>query len=336
MREYSAIAKQVVAAAALTFFSTAQAILVELAKVDGKMRFHTPSAVFYTEILKLFIALTVWGMDVVSGSSNGIRLSWRSLTYAIPAALFIAQNNLVFLALSLLDPPTFQVWACFKLIPAGVLARIFLRQRRTAVQWCALLLLMLGMVVTKVCRDGNPVAHESYAGMGILVLLFNGCLSASSGVFNEWLIKFQDPSASLMLKNAHIYFFGALVSLPSCKSPLAGGLDGFDAMAVVIVIVNAATGLCVSLVLKYADNLIKNYCTSVAVILSTLASVICCGFSISQSFVVGVAIVLCAMFLYFGEHNKLLVVHDTIASQEPASPHDEEALLTDSEKELPK
>ena len=42
----------------------------------------------------------------------------------MPAILFIIQNNLVYLALSLLDPPTFQLWACWKLIPAGIFSRV--------------------------------------------------------------------------------------------------------------------------------------------------------------------------------------------------------------------
>ena len=53
--------------------------------------------------------------------------NWRlvgALPYAVPAIMFIIQNNLVYVALSLLDPPTFQLWACWKLIPAGIFSRV--------------------------------------------------------------------------------------------------------------------------------------------------------------------------------------------------------------------
>ena len=73
-------------------------------------------------------------------------------------------------------------------------------------------------------------------------MLLNGCLSATSGVANEWLIKVQDPKAPLMLKNAQIYFFGVLVGVSSWRSPARGGLKGFDSkLACFIVLLNAAT-----------------------------------------------------------------------------------------------
>ena len=40
---------QFVAASVLTIFTTAQSALVEMVKVDGRIPFHTPSAVLYTE-----------------------------------------------------------------------------------------------------------------------------------------------------------------------------------------------------------------------------------------------------------------------------------------------
>ena len=44
-----------------------------------------------------------------------------------------------------LDPPTFQLWACFKLIPVGLASRAVLGKRLSPVQWTALALLALGM-----------------------------------------------------------------------------------------------------------------------------------------------------------------------------------------------
>ena len=46
----------------LTIFSTAQSLLVEWAKKThgGSIPFHTPSAVLYTEALKLVISAAIW------------------------------------------------------------------------------------------------------------------------------------------------------------------------------------------------------------------------------------------------------------------------------------
>eukprot|EP00966_Prymnesium_polylepis_P306408 7080365-Prymnesium_polylepis.1 len=308
---------QLAAASMLTLFTTAQSVLVELVKVDGHIPFHTPSAVLYTELVKLCVALAVWGWQYPTLEYTGLenmRLS-SVLAFAVPATLFIVQNNVTYRAMSLLDPPTYQLWACFKLIPTGLLSRVCLGQRRSTVQWCALLLLALGMAVTKldvsraVVSDAaaDSAQQDLRVVRGIGWMLLNGCLSATSGVANEWLIKVQDPRAPLMLKNAQIYAFGVLVSAPTWRPPAKGGLEGFSRLACFILLINAATGFSVSVVLKYTDNLVKGFSTSAAVLLATLVATLCCTFQITQAFTVGVLVVTCSFYLYFGDHNRLLL-----------------------------
>ena len=200
---------QLVLAFTLCIIATIQPLLMEYAKRGnlGHTPFHTPSAVFYTEAIKLLVALCIWGFQAKSGAIEytgleNFRLS-SALVFAVPAALFAAQNNAVYFAMQLLDPPTFQLWACFKLIPVGLASRMFLGKRLSPIQWTALALLALGMANTTLSCEAELAAAEKagHAGAtsrrtkGILILLANGCLSGTSTVFNEWLIKFQDPKA---------------------------------------------------------------------------------------------------------------------------------------------
>lgn len=317
---------QFAAASALTLFTTAQSVLIELVKVDGHIPFHIPSAVLYTELVKLFVALLIWSWQCRKLEYTGLenlRLT-GAIAFAVPATLFIVQNNVTYHAMQLLDPPTYQLWACFKLIPTGLLSRLCLGQRRSKVQWCALLLLALGMATTKLDLKADTLrgTHDAHAGNRVIVqqlkgigwMLLNGCLSATSGVANEWLIKVQDPKAPLMLKNAQVYAFGVLASIGLWRSPAAGGLDGFSGLACFIVVLNAATGFSVSVVLKYTDNLVKGFSTSAAVLLATIVATLCCTFEVSHPFAVGVLVVTCSFYLYFGEHNKVLLEGVTDAS----------------------
>ena len=306
---------KLLSAVALTVLASTQSLLVELAKSlnGGATPFDTPSAVFFTELLKLLIALALWLRERPSLEYDGLS-GWQFtpfLLFAIPALLFIVQNNAVFLAMELLDPPTFQLWACFKVIPVGVLARVALGQRRSRVQWAALLLLALGMAVTTLgaekSKHGLSRLGTSRQARGILVLVANGCLSATSGILNEWLIKYQDPKAPLMFKNAQLYFFGILVAAVGLKASAA---RDFSALAWIIVGTNAAAGLCVSLVLKYADNLIKGFSTSASVLLAALVSSIAFSIELRRPFVLGAAVVCVAFYLYFGPHNKVLLDAD--------------------------
>lgn len=299
----AATVRKLSATSTLTIFSTMQAILVERCKVNGRVPFHTPSAVLYTEAIKLVIALLVWRWQESREAAGQFRFSWRVLGYALPATIFIVQNNLTFFAMQRLDPPTYQLWLCTRLLPTGIFMRLILGQQRTTTQWVSLFLLLLGMMTTMLPTAGGPVVTTASASdrlEGIQVVLLNSCLAALSGVLNEWLIKFQDPDQPLMLKNAQIYAFGVLVSLPNYRTPAAGGLEGFTTLAWAIVLCNSFLGLSVAAVLKYTDNLVKNYVSSLAVLLSTIFSVLFFGFVLTPPFVLGFLVVSCSSYLYFG------------------------------------
>ena len=64
--------------------------------------------------------------------------------------------------------------------------------------------------------------------------------------------------------------------------------------------------------LKYADVLVKGFSTSAAVLLAAIASTLCCGFVVTPPFAVGLAVVCCSFYLYFGPHNTVLAANDEI------------------------
>ena len=76
------------------------------------------------------------------------------------------------------------------------------------------------------------------------------------------------------------------------------------AFAVTIVVVNALTGLSISLVLKLTDNVVKGFSLAAAVILAAVVSTLCCGYQPSNAFGVGTLIVGCAFFLFFTRANE--------------------------------
>lgn len=57
-------------------------------------------------------------------------------------------------------------------------------------------------------------------------------------------------------------------------------------------------GLSVAVCIKYADNIAKNFATSVAIIISTLASVYIFDFTPTTIFTVGATLVIASIFLY--------------------------------------
>ena len=51
-----------------------------------------------------------------------------------------------------------------------------------------------------------------------------------------------------------------------------GWLQGIDTLALLIVAISALGGLVIAAVMKYADNIIKCYATSIAIVFSALVS----------------------------------------------------------------
>ncbi len=62
---------------------------------------------------------------------------------------------------------------------------------------------------------------------------------------------------------------------------------------------HALSGLAVSMVMKYANNIVKVYATSVAMILTTIVSIPLFGFQLTLPFVLGTSVTAVAVFLHY-------------------------------------
>ena len=82
------------------------------------------------------------------------------------------------------------------------------------------------------------------------------------------------------------------------KQAAGGPLSGFDAYANSLVVLNAAGGLVVAVVVKYGDNVLKNFTTSCSVILGTIISVFLFDFHLTAQFAWGAALVMFSAYIY--------------------------------------
>ena len=65
-----------------------------------------------------------------------------------------------------------------------------------------------------------------------------------------------------------------------------------------LVDLNATGGLLVAMVIKYADNILKGFATSLAIILTSVVAVFLFGLTLSLQFIAGAAFVIASVFLY--------------------------------------
>merc|ERR1719343_1467744 len=77
------------------------------------------------------------------------------LKTAVPAVLYLVQNNLQYVAMTYLDAPTYAVTYQTKLLWVAVCSVLFLGKSLERYQWFALTLLMLGVCSVQLSQAGS-------------------------------------------------------------------------------------------------------------------------------------------------------------------------------------
>ena len=77
-----------------------------------------------------------------------------------------------------------------------------------------------------------------------------------------------------------------------------GFFSGYSTLVCVMIVNHALSGIAVSLVMKYADNLVKVYSTSVAMLLTVIVSIPLFGFDLTLPFILGALVVSTAVYLH--------------------------------------
>merc|ERR1712176_1278731 len=80
----------------------------------------------------------------------------------------------------------------------------------------------------------------------------------------------------------------------------AGFFRGYSAVVWAAIINNALGGLLIAVVIKHADTIMKNFSTTLSIVVTTAVSAAFLGASINSMSVVGTALVVYAVFLYGG------------------------------------
>lgn len=128
------------------------------------------------------------------------------------------------------------------------------------------------------------------------------CLTSGlAGVYFEMVLK--GSKADLWVRNVQLSMFSLLPALApvlfsSTSLSLTGLFKNFGFWAWCTVFIQVFGGLITAIVIKYSDNIMKGFATSLSIVISSLASVILFEFSITPSFVVGAFTVLGATASY--------------------------------------
>ncbi|GJJ12338.1 hypothetical protein Clacol_006579 [Clathrus columnatus] len=259
---------------------------------------------------------------------------------AIPAILYVIQNNLQYVAAANLDVATFTVTYQMKILTTAAFSVMLLRKKLGSTKWMALFFLAVGVGIVQLqasvgthgrsfvrnpsqaimslnntiklgdheptLLNGTPPStHTMNPLKGFLAVTAACFTSGLAGVYFEMVLK--GSKADLWIRNVQLSLFSllpALVPILFSETPVNSGgwfwdlFRNFGVWAWATVTAQVLGGLITAVVIKYSDNIMKGFATSLSIIISFLASVVLFNFTITPAFIFGSTTVLVATYTY--------------------------------------
>lgn len=203
-----------------------------------------------------------------------------------------------------------------------------LRKKLLSTQWGSLLILVIGVALVQLSQGGESrqISVEQNRVLGFSAALGACVLSGFAGIYFEKMLKTSD--LSVWMRNIQLSLLSLPLSLMTCmfndysKVSQNGFFFGYDLFVYFLILLQAGGGLIVAVVVKYADNILKGFATSLAIILSCFASILLFNFLLTFQFVFGTCFVIVSVFLYSHDPNK-----GKSAKKMSSNREDEQALL---------
>ncbi|XP_062285173.1 solute carrier family 35 member A3b [Scomber scombrus] len=284
-------------------------------KEDGP-RYLASSAVVSAEVLKILTCTLL----VLSENNFSLRAMNQllkeeivnkpveTMKLAVPAGIYTLQNNLLYVALSNLDAATYQVTYQLKILTTALFSVSMLGRKLGIYQWLSLLFLMAGVTLVQwpTESEGDTEQKVLSAGsqfVGVMAVLMACVSSGFAGVYFEKILK--ETKQSVWVRNIQLGLFGfvfgilGMVIYDGQRVRDLGMFQGYNTITCTVVVLQALGGLVIAVVIKYADNILKGFATSLSIIVSTLISYFLLqDFNPTGVFFLGAVLVIAATFLY--------------------------------------
>ncbi|KAM4087914.1 hypothetical protein ACB094_07G031800 [Castanea mollissima] len=296
---------KIIVIVALTLLTSSQGILIVWSKINGKYEYSVTTSNFMVEALKCGLSVLalarIWRFE---GFTEDNRLSTtldEVIVYPIPALLYLVKNLLQYYILEHVDAPVYQILKNLNIISTGVLYRIILKKKLSNLQWAAFIQLCTGCSITQLKANSDAVSQTSVKGWVMVIVM--ALVSGFAGVYTEAILK-KRPSRNINVQNFWLYIFGMVfnavaIVIEDFDMVLNGRFfHGYSYITVLMILNHALSGLAVSMVMKYANNIVKVYSTSVAMIFTAVISYFLFGFHLTYAFGFGSVTVVISVYIH--------------------------------------
>ncbi|KAL3095628.1 hypothetical protein niasHT_024454 [Heterodera trifolii] len=309
----------------LTLQQTVYPIMVrqahKISRDEGQPSFLSSTVVLNTELAKLALSCLYLTFSYGSFTKFCVEISAaffknkrETLKVCVPALIYVVQNNLYFFALKRVEATLFSITYQLRILTTALLSIVLLRRVFSRTQWGALCISLFGVCLvqfaasTTASGKGNAGGASS-AGqkvhdeqlLGLLTIIIMCWTSAFAGVYLEGVLK--QSSCDIWTQNIRL----SVITLPFAFMTVAndsksiqknGFFAGWNWLLWIVLFSAAASGILVAVVMKYADNIKKSYCQSVALGGTALLSIVIGDSQFSVLLLVGVSLVIASVFLY--------------------------------------
>jgi len=218
-----------------------------------------------------------------------------------------------------------QVTYQLKILTTAILSVIMLRKQLTGLQWVSLVLLFFGVAAVNVQANAqsssSTIASQAVGGateivttrrpmsavvqrpiVGFIAVVTACCLSGFAGVYFEKILK--STPQSIYVRNIQLGVVGMVLGLGAVyvtdgqKVSAHGFFFGYDIAVWSVIMLHAFGGIVIAVVVKYADNILKGFASSAAIIISCIVSMYVFDFELSMLFLIGATLVIIATYMY--------------------------------------
>jgi UDP-sugar transporter A1/2/3 len=325
------VAKKWVSLILLVFQTTFLVLIIKYSRIQSSSGSGSNSnngpylistVIVMSEVLKVIISISgIWFQsNSTKETFTSILTELRSLDtlrIAIPGLLYLIQNNLLFIALSNLEAAVYQVTYQLKIMTTALFSVTMLGKKLSRTEVASLFILTLGVALVQLAEsstnnssNNNKLSNDQDALLGLMCLLIACVSSGFAGVYLERIMKQKNGRiVSLFMRNIQLGIFGVIFGLVTVfgnskdrnvvlSSNGGGFFQGYNNIVLVVIIMQAAGGLLIAAVMKYADNILKGFATSVSIVLSSLISMWLFQFQLTTQFVFGAVLVILAVMMY--------------------------------------
>ncbi|EYB92260.1 hypothetical protein Y032_0196g1539 [Ancylostoma ceylanicum] len=272
--------------------------------------FLPTTCVFFMEIIKLTMCACVIFCSSEGFMSFAQKLytalwlnKMESLKVCVPAIAYAVQNNLYYIALGNIDATTYTITYQLRILTTAILAVAMLKKEISTWQWGALCLSGLGVILVQSdVLEGKGNVESGSRWIGVLATVGMCWTSAFAGVYFEKMLK--HANSSMWVQNMRLSLmtlvFAAftMCSNDGAKIMENGFFQGWTKLVWTATVAAAMGGIVVSAVMKYADNVRKTYCQTIAIGLTAVISILIGERILTLNLVAGVALVMFSLAVY--------------------------------------